>query len=118
MRLKAASDWSTQKTFYEKIPQNIYPLSLNSGDNIEAILSWLNNEYNDLDIYLFNSTQDLLGSRGIAKEVNGKSTNPEILKYTVSSSGDYYLRAHLYSRDVTIYKIEVKINSVSVESFD
>ena len=38
MRLKAANDWSTQKTFSDKIPQNIYPLSLNSGDNIEAIL--------------------------------------------------------------------------------
>lgn len=64
-------------------------------------------------MYLYKQGQDLLNrNTWIDREYSG-SLNPEILDYTVTTAGLYYLRADLYSSTPTAYSLTVKVNSAT-----
>ena len=80
-----------------------------------ATLSWPNSQ--DLDLYLYSSGSDLLSRSGwIDREFSG-SLNPEVLQYTISTTGLYYVRADLYSSTPTAYSLEIKVSNNVVGTY-
>lgn len=93
------------------IPSYTYPIYMNVGDVLNATLSWPNTQ--DLDIYLYKEGMDLLSrATYLAREYSG-SLNPEVMIYTCTSAGLYYVRADLYSATPTAYSFNIQINSTT-----
>ena len=57
---------------------------------------------------------DLLSRDNYLDREYSGSLNPEILVYTIPSSGRYYVRADLYSSTPTAYSMQIKINNVEI----
>ena len=96
-------------TYTNTIPSYTYPFTLNAGDTIVANLYWPSSA--DLDIYFYKQGQDLLSrSVWLAREYSA-TNDPEILTYTISTPGVYYVRADLYSSTPVAYTFTIKINN-------
>ena len=109
------SAWIYYGVYESTIPSYTYPIDVNAGDVVTATLSWPNSQ--DLDSYIYRAGMDLLSRvTWLDREYSG-SLNPEVLVYTIPSSGRYYVRADLYSSTPTAYTMEIKINGVSIGTY-
>ena len=99
------SEWVPYGIYESSIPSYTYPIDANAGDVVTAILSWPNNQ--DLDSYIYISGMNILSRYQYLKREYSASLNPEVLVYTIPSSGRYYIRADLFSSNPTAFTMQI-----------
>ena len=87
--------WVVYYSFDGYIPSYTYPINLQAGDALNGTLSWPGSE--DLDIYLYSDGMDLLDRDTRVDREYSSNLNPEVLIWTITTTGTYYLRVDLFS---------------------
>lgn len=94
------------------LPPYVYPVTLTAGTTVRGVLNW--STANDLDLYFYSTGVDLLSRSTFLTRQFSSSAKPEILTYTVATTGTYYLRPDVFSSSTVPnpYQLDIYKNGI------